>query len=720
VNGQARPTQAVARAWSARVDARGLSACRCLVRLALCLLLVAPASVAGAHTVSPRQLVEVADFGIPVASPDGTHVAYRVEMASIERNTYDTVWYVQRIEDGAIPRRVAEGGVPLRESWGLPMPAAPVWSPDGRWIYFHALLDGRVEVWRAAADGSGAAAVTRGPADVRAFRLGPDGKSLYYSVGPSREEVDRAELREYDDGIRIDPTVPIGQGLFRSGVLQGRRETQRLRDNEVIRHPLLAGEADRWLQLDLRTGTEREVPVAPRDPHAISVGDLADGVPPPWRLELDRHQGRVAMLIRQGEASGRTESSLAMLPSARSRRISACTAEPCSNKHITGIQWRPGGTEVVFTVTDQERSRAQSIFRWNVGTGEVVPVVASTGLLSGGRDPQSPCGISTTALVCVTASAAQPPRLERIDLDTGDRTLLFDPNRRLGEDMAQLSPMLLAWPDATGQAFNGVYYPAAGTHGGPPPLFITYYRCSGFVRGGVGDEWPLASFAGVGIATLCINAAPSRADAHERYELARSAVESAVELLARRGEIDRTRVGMGGLSFGSEATLWTAMHSDVLTAVSVSSPAMTPLAYLFFSLHGDAFTSRLDQYWQLAAPDATPERWRTLSPSYNLDKLRVPVLMQMAEQEYLHAADYAIPLVREHRADLYVYPDEAHQKFQPRHKLAAYERNLNWFRFWLLGAESAEREKEPQYAVWRRMRLQLTGDNGGEASVAHD
>src|SRR3546814_3313853 len=83
------------------------------------------------------------------------------------------------------------------------------------------------------------------------------------------------------------------------------------------------------------------------------------------------------------------------------------------------------------------------------------------------------------------------------------------------------------------------------------------------------------------------------------------------------------------------------------------------------------------------------------SPTLNLDRIKAPILMQMPEQEYIHALDYTIPLIPDHRADLYVFPHEPHQKFQPRPKLAAYERNLDWFRFWLQG-RSEEHTSELQ------------------------
>jgi hypothetical protein len=258
--------------------------------------------------------------------------------------------------------------------------------------------------------------------------------------------------------------------------------------------------------------------------------------------------------------------------------------------------------------------------------------------------------------------------------------------------------------DVEGRPVTGQFYSARKSSDGPSPLFVSYYVCDGFVRGAYGDEWPLASLAEHGISALCINKPPTRYDAVERYDRGRSAVASAVDMLAEEGEIDRTRVGMGGLSFGSEVTLWTAMHSDLLAAASVSSVAVSPQYYLLGSMKGDEFLSGLRQAWQLGAPNDTIERWKILSPAFNLEKIRCPILMQVPEQEYMQSIDYAIPLIRAHRADLYVFPHEPHQKFQPKHKLAVYERNLDWFGFWLQGIEDPDPAKAEQYTRWERMK----------------
>mgnify|MGYP003945544383 CR=1 FL=1 len=138
-------------------------------------------------------------------------------------------------------------------------------------------------------------------------------------------------------------------------------------------------------------------------------------------------------------------------------------------------------------------------------------------------------------------------------------------------------------------------------------------------------------------------------------------------------------------------------------AASVSGISVTPTYYLFNSLR-NAFRSSLREMWQLGAPDETPKRWKEISPAYQLDRIKAPILFQLSEQEYRETLDYALPLVRRQQADIYVFPDEPHIKFQPRHKLAVYERNVDWFRFWLQGYEDPSPEKATQYRVWRGMK----------------
>jgi hypothetical protein len=202
----------------------------------------------------------VTDLGNPVISPDERYVAFRSKRASIDRNTYDTTWYVQALNGKSLPLRVGNGGTPLRQyNAGLVLPSPAVWSPDEKWVYYRARLDGRVSIWRAATDGSGAHVVTSDPADVRGFTLSSDGKALVYSVGATRQAVIAAEESEYDHGVHIDDTVNIAAGLFRSSKADGRPTTQRFLGPWFSMGSLLAKVPDRWKAVDLATMTTRDL-----------------------------------------------------------------------------------------------------------------------------------------------------------------------------------------------------------------------------------------------------------------------------------------------------------------------------------------------------------------------------------------------------------------------------------------------------------------------------
>lgn len=667
------------------------------------------------QAVAPRQLLEVVDFGPPAVSADGGRVAFRVERALVERNTYESRWFVQRLDDGSAAQEVADGGEPLRSSAGVAIPSLPVWAPDGEWIYYLALIDGKVDVWRAATDGAGAEPLTLDPADVMEFRLAEDGLSLDYAVGATRDEVVAAEIAEYEQGVRIDGSVPVGQSLHRSGMIRGRPATQRFGGAWFDRVFLLDDAPIRWKRLDLTAAGRGQGAV-------VEITGFAEAPPPlvlpehlePWRTAYHPTTGSLAALVRTGERDGlrqRPDVSLVAMVANAPRQVVKCSADLCTNRQISSVQWRPDSTEVLFTVTDPAAGLAQSIGRWDVESDTVHPVVHVDGLVNGGRDLSSLCGASAQVLACVVAGATQPPRLEKIDIDTGAATVLFQPNQALAEKMAGVPVELLRWTDRKGREFTGQYFPAQGGSGGPYPLFVHYYRCPGFLRGGMGDEWPLASLASRGISTLCINAAPSRVDALERYDHGLTATESAIDLLSRRGEVDPGKVGFGGLSFGSEVALWLSAESTLLAAVSVSTPVISPAYYMLNLLKGDDFLAGLSEYWGLGTPAETPYRWQSISPASKLDRINVPLIFQMSEQEYLSSVDYTLPLVKDQRAELWVFPDEPHQKFQPKHKLSVYQRNLDWFIFWLRGMEDADEAKSEQYRRWREIRARLSADD---------
>ena len=95
----------------------------------------------------------------------------------------------------------------------------------------------------------------------------------------------------------------------------------------------------------------------------------------------------------------------------------------------------------------------------------------------------------------------------------------------------------------------------------------------------------------------------------------------------------------------------------------------------------------------------------------NAAAIDTPLLMHLADREYLTAIDVFAALREQGQpVDMYVFPDEYHNKWQPLHRLAVYERNLDWFRFWLQDKEDPDPRKADQYSIWRKLRDQRKSD----------
>ncbi|MBT2246894.1 prolyl oligopeptidase family serine peptidase [Sphingobium sp. BHU LFT2] len=85
----------------------------------------------------------------------------------------------------------------------------------------------------------------------------------------------------------------------------------------------------------------------------------------------------------------------------------------------------------------------------------------------------------------------------------------------------------------------------------------------------------------------------------------------------------------------------------------------------------------------LKAPNA--DFWRPYALSVNAARIDTPILMQLADSEYLYALETIHALEGEGKpVEAYIFPDERHIKWQPAHRLAIYERNLAWFERWLM------------------------------------
>lgn len=296
-------------------------------------------------------------------------------------------------------------------------------------------------------------------------------------------------------------------------------------------------------------------------------------------------------------------------------------------------------------------------------------------------------------LICAREGATAPRYLDLINVDTGQNQILFDPNPefralRLGKVER------LHWSNRFGvPTFGDLVLPVDYQAGKTYPLIVVGYESRGFLRGGTGDEYPIQVFANQGFAVLSferpldygyVKGAKTplevelinRKDWTDRRSVL-SSLESGVRQVIKSGVADPKRIGLTGFSDGAAGAQFAMVNSHMFAAVALSTCCedVTDVRTLL----GPAYASMYSQvgYPLLTAPK--PGFWRDYSIVRNAARIKTPLLLQLADSEYLYALEAYTALKEQgDLVDLYVFPGEFHVKWQPAHRLAVYDRNLAW------------------------------------------
>jgi eukaryotic-like serine/threonine-protein kinase len=206
--------------------------------------------IMGATGESARRLT---DFGYnPAWSPDGRRLAFATDGVAgpYERKLSSRIWVVdvatgatrQVSEDDAVQpswsphsRRIAYWGVPpgsaRRVLWTLPAAGGeavqvtadqhvnwnPIWSPDGRYLYFVSDRSGSMNVWRVPIDEESGRVrgdpepVTTSSQSVGLLSLASDGRQIVYATDESKSNLERRTLDPAALRVTTDP-FPVTQG----------------------------------------------------------------------------------------------------------------------------------------------------------------------------------------------------------------------------------------------------------------------------------------------------------------------------------------------------------------------------------------------------------------------------------------------------------------------------------------------------------------------------
>lgn len=665
-------------------------------------LLPAEADRDAVRDITARDLARIRDVGEPdvtgvatspyARSPDGRQLAFVIARGDPATNQVCTALVAMAIDGKGRPRVLDRGGrLPIHAGTfrglfidtGFPEQITPIWSPDGGSIAYRKLVDGKVQLVRAAADGSGAAVVTRSPTDIEDFAWLPDGTAIVYATRASRIEAEQAIDREGEAGWRYDVRIV----------------------------PNISWRPSPWAKdlplsvfhVDLATGATRaaspseKAHVAP--PPKLAYYDVAAVAPNgarAWTIPVSRHPYAQHSLWATDK---------------RGRKI-ACKLAGCTGR-ILRVFWDRDARSILFLTRQGWRDEEAVLLRWVPGGDRLDTVLRTTDSLSG-------CIQAERELICGRENATTPRRIVAIDLKTGRDRPIFDPNPEFAWLRLGRVQRLRFTTDRGLEAWGDLVLPPGYDGAEKLPLVVVSYHSRGFLRGGTGDEYPILPLAANGIAVLSFErpqAVPATVPGLTSWSEAlkewhrdwaeqrsvHSALMAGIDKAIATGTIDPERIGITGLSDGATIVEFALVNSKRFKAAAMSTCCDDRLTSLV--LGGEAWGGENRRSGYPLSIDDGRNFWKPISLSVNARRITTPILFQLADREVgLALESYGALREAGKPVEMRIYPKEYHNKVQPRHRLAVYERNIDWFGFWLRGHEDPDPAKQAQYAGWRTLR----------------
>jgi dienelactone hydrolase len=681
----------------------------------LTLFTVPPATAA----ISSRMIVETRDITAVSTSPDGRLAVVGICLSNPDTNKRELSWALVQVHNQRAPIVIPAGDEVYDPSApGALLIRQPLWSRDGRW-FFYLRRDGEeVQLWETRSDGKMTRQVTHSTSDLIDLVRSSDPDKFLVQLAPARAALRKAEQDESQNGIVYDDAVIGGFPLTRT-------------------LPFI----DRWRSIRLLSanGVEGWVPTGWTGKTA-AVFDV-----PHRKLQLAESGAPTAFNVSEGGPAPVTV--LAMSPMSKDPKnyagkytlqlmsktgtdpVMRCEIAECIADRIKVIGWSSDGAEIYYLADSvggplgERYPGGAAIYAWNPHRNSVRTIHDSGNEGLWGRLYNlhgfaglsfEPGPIAGREIVVAFSAADQPPRLEAIDLNTGITRNLFDPNSELRRQTAGRA-VWHTWKSSIGYDGRGIMIlPDDYRSGEKFPLVITTYSCAhGLLHGGGSDGPPEFVLAHHGFIAVCVDIRVREVLARETdltriYPIICGIVSGLIADLARDGKVDPARVGLSGQSLGANAGTYCISHSNEFSAAAFRHGSAIERASrdLFETSAYMRGPKSIYAWMNLPDPHHDPTgRWDEISVSRRAREINTPTLIQADDTEYLESLPLWSAMHEEGKPiEMDVFPDETHQLIQPTHMLKNYERQVDWFRFWLRHEEDPAAAKRDQYVRWTRLR----------------
>jgi dipeptidyl aminopeptidase/acylaminoacyl peptidase len=386
-----------------------------------------------------------------------------------------------------------------------------------------------------------------------------------------------------------------------------------------------------------------------------------------------------------------------------------CSDAACLDADALGVVgWSADVRAVVFQTL---RLGTEAIHVWDLAHNTVRTVTTAEGVFgsmySGVRGT---CALARGEAICLYSAADRPAQVIAIDLATGARRILLDPNAAFSPGSVGVVDKI-AVEDRFGRRTLGRLVLPRGWTSGRLPLLVTSYTCQGFLFGGTGEDVPEHVLAGLGYAAVCIDMVPGNVRPSSRFGGAPDQVsqsiadflEDAVRVLDKRGVADPQRVAIAGFSGSTTGVAFALTQTTRYAAAIVTTTGSADVVTCYLHANTGQCRRLAEQAGYKPPFDSRSGYW-SRSPAWHADQIATPLLMQLGEAEHASMLQLHGALLDYDRAvEMVIFAGAHHFKHEPRQRLSVYQRNIDWVRFWLRG-ETREGMID-QYERWRALRV---------------
>lgn len=246
---------------------------------------------------------------------------------------------------------------------------------------------------------------------------------------------------------------------------------------------------------------------------------------------------------------------------------------------------------------------------------------------------------------------------------------------------------VLRW-EVEGRTVEGLLTVPPASVGKPPYGLIVYPHGGPHSRSAGGFDFVVQLFASRGYAVLQPNFRGSAGYGQAFLDADRGDFGSGdmrdilagVDGLVRRGQVDRDRQFVYGVSYGGYLACWLVGHTDRFRA-AVAQNAVTDLGAMWGLSDLPSWTE-----WEFGGrPWEAPGAMRAHSPLTYAAGVRTPTLILHAREDRRCPLPMGLMFHRALRAHgvetaMVIYPGEGHAIRQPRHREDVLRRTLGWFR----------------------------------------